>query len=91
MGLDWPIRDDLAWDDVQLEWEPEELHLDPEKVAKLRHISQIRQLTKDQKFGVFVLEFEGGRLPVGAIRRLVQRLVKNERARTGAARTPSGR
>lgn len=83
-GLDWPIPDGLTWDDLQLEWEPEELHLDPEKVAKLKHISQVPQLKKDQNFGVWVLEFDGGRLPVGAIRRLVQRLVKNERARKGS-------
>ena len=83
-GLDWPIPDGIAWDDLQLEWDPEELHLDPAKVAKLKHISQIPQLKKDQDFGVWVLEFDGGRLPVGAIRRLVQRLVKNERARKGS-------
>ena len=83
-GLDWPIPDGLTWDDLQLEWEPEELHLDPDKVAKLKHISQVPQLKKDQTFGVWVLEFDGGRLPVGAIRRLVQRLVKNERARKGS-------
>ena len=83
-GLDWPIPDGLTWDDLQLEWDPEELHLDPEKVAKLNQISQIPPLKKDQNFGVWVLEFEGGRLPVGAIRRLVQRLVKNERARKGS-------
>lgn len=83
-GLDWPIPDGLTWDDLQLEWEPEELHLDPEKVAKLRHISQIPRLRKNQTFGVWVLQFDGGRLPVGAIRRLVQRLVKNERARKGS-------
>jgi type I restriction-modification system DNA methylase subunit len=83
-GLDWPIPDSLSWGDIQLEWDPEELHLDPEKVARLKHISQIPPLTKTHKFGVFVLEFEGGRLPVGAIRRLVQRLVKNERARKGS-------
>jgi hypothetical protein len=83
-GLDWPIPDGLAWGDIQLDWEPEELHLDPEKVAKLKQISQVPPLTKDQAFGVFVLDFEGGRLPIGAIRRLVQRLVKNERARKGS-------
>lgn len=85
-GLDWPITDGLTWDDLQLEWEPEELHLDPEKVAKLNHISQLPQLTTNQTFGVWVLEFEGGRLPIGAIRRVVQRLVRNERARKGSGR-----
>ena len=83
-GLDWPIPEGLSWDELQLEWEPEELHLDPEKVAKLRLISQVPPLTQDQQFGVWVLEFEGGRLPVGAIRRLVQSLVKNARARKGS-------
>lgn len=82
-GLDWPLPDTFDWADIQLEWEPAELHLDPDKVARLTHISQIPPLTADQQFGVFVLEFEGGRLPVGAIRRLVQRLVKNERGRKG--------
>lgn len=82
-GLDWPLPDTFPWADIQLEWDPSELHLDPAKVAKLKHISQIPPLTKAQQFGVFVLDFEGGRLPVGAIRRLVQRLVKNERARKG--------
>lgn len=82
-GLDWPLPHEFSWADIQLEWDPSELHLDPEKVAKLKHISQIPPLTKSQEFGVFVLEFEGGRLPVGAIRRLVQRLVRNERARKG--------
>lgn len=82
-GLNWPIPDDLTWDDLQLEWEPEELHLDPDKVAKLKRISQLPKLTTNQDFGVWVLKFDGGRLPVGAIRRLVQRLVKNERARAG--------
>ncbi|WP_062208314.1 type ISP restriction/modification enzyme [Demequina oxidasica] len=85
-GLDWPITDGLTWDDLQLEWEPEELHLDPEKVAKLNHISQLPQLTTNQTFGVWVLEFDGGRLPIGAIRRVVQRLVRNERARKGSGR-----
>ncbi|QNF95363.1 type ISP restriction/modification enzyme [Janibacter sp. YB324] len=83
-GLGWPIPDGMTWDDLQLEWEPEELHLDPQKVAKLKHISQIPRLKKDQVFGVWVLEFAGGQLPVGAIRRLVQRLVKNQRARKGS-------
>lgn len=82
-GLDWPIPTDLDWEDVNLPWSLEELHLDPTKLAKLRRMSQIPPLTAEQKFGVFVLDFEGGRLPVGAIRRVVQRLVRSERSRAG--------
>lgn len=87
-GLDWPIPDGFSLSDIELEWEPEELHLDPEKVATLTQISQIPPLTATQSFGVFVLTFEGGRLPIGAVRRLVQRLVRNERSRTGAGKIP---
>jgi hypothetical protein len=63
-GLDWPLPDPdtLPWAEIQLEWDPSELHLDPHKVAKLKHISQIPPLTKSQQFGVFVLDFEGGRV-----------------------------
>ncbi|MEE3851788.1 type ISP restriction/modification enzyme [Gordonia sp. LSe1-13] len=87
-GLDWPIPEGFGLSDIELDWEPEELHLDPEKVAKLTQISQIPPLTKSQTFGVFVLAFEGGRLPIGAVRRLVQRLVRNERSRRGAGKIP---
>ncbi len=87
-GLDWPIPDGFSLSDIELEWEPEELHLDPGKVAQLTQISQIPPLTATQAFGVFVLTFEGGRLPIGAVRRLVQRLVRNERSRTGAGKIP---
>jgi hypothetical protein len=87
-GLDWPIPDGLSWGDIQLDWEPEELHLDPVKVARLERISQIPPLTMGQKFGVFVLDFEGGRLPIGAVRRIVQRLVRNERSRQDTGKIP---
>jgi len=87
-GLDWPLPQDVSWDDIELEWDPEELHLDPERVAKLTQISQIPPLTKHQHFGVFVLAFQDGRLPIGAVRRLVHCLVRNERSRKGAGKIP---
>lgn len=81
-GLDWPAPADLTMADVELDWDPAELHLDPAKIATLRSIKQIPPLKTGQKFGVFVLDFEGGRLPIGAIRRLVDRLVRKKRSRT---------
>ncbi len=84
-GLGWPHYD-LAIEpqDYLLDWSPEELHLDPKQVAKLKGISQIPAATAKQKVGTFVLQFEGGQLPIGAIRRLVQRLVTNRRGKGGA-------
>lgn len=87
-GLDWPLPPDFAWADIHIDWNPDELHLDPTKVARLKQISQLPPLTKDQRFGVFVLGFEDGQLPVGAIRRLLDRLVRNERARKGRGTHP---
>lgn len=80
-GLGWPVPEDLEIEEAFLDWEPEELHLDPEAVARLTSIRQMRPLTTGQPFGVFFLTFEGGRLPVGALRRLVDRLVRKKRPR----------
>lgn len=83
-GLDWPAPAEMTLADVELDWDPAELHLDPDKVAKLRKIRQIPPLKTGQRFGVFVLDFEGGRLPIGAIRRLVDRLVHKKRSRSAS-------
>jgi hypothetical protein len=87
-GLDWPAPPDLTWENVELEWAPEELHLDPDKLASLRRISEIPKFTQHQDFGVFVLDFEGGRLPIGAIRRVVDGLVMKKRSRKHAGTSP---
>jgi hypothetical protein len=87
-GMDWPSPPDLAWEDVHLEWQPEELHLDTDKLATLRRISEIPKFTQKQDFGVFVLDFEGGRLPIGAIRRVVESLVRKQRSRRHGGASP---
>lgn len=80
-GLDWPIPAGMQPEDVPLiKWTPEELHLDPKSVAKLSKIQQLPPLKADQPFGVFILNFEGGQLPVGAVRRVVSTLVRKKRA-----------
>src|SRR3954454_614784 len=89
-GLDWPFPETgpsiLRPDDVLIDWKPEELHLDPDKVAKVADIFQVPKFTQSQECGVFLLNFTGGRLPVGAVRRVVERLVATRRGRTGAGR-----
>ena len=80
-GLDWPKPSNREIDEIPLmAWSPEELHLDPSSVSKLTKIRQLPKLTDAQPFGVFILSFEGGRLPVGAVRRVVNRLVRKQRA-----------
>ena len=91
-GLDWPFPETdpttLEAEDFLLDWTLEELHLDPTKVATVADIFQVPKFTQSQECGVFVLNFTGGRLPVGAVRRVVERLITNRRGRTGAGRLP---
>lgn len=89
-GLSWPLPEvaHLQSDDVLIDWKPEELHLDPTKVAKLIDITQLPPLTANQSFGVFFLNFDGRNLPITAVRRLVHRLVSNKRGR-GAGTHPT--
>lgn len=78
-GLSWPLPSHL--DTIPLiDWEPEELHLRAEEIGRLTAIQQVPRLTTSQPFGVFILTFEGGRLPIGALRRVVNRLVVKKRA-----------
>lgn len=80
-GLDWPFPDNFEPENVPLlEWKPSEIGLDESAIPRLKRIEQIPKLTDKQPFGVFILDFEKGRLPIGAIRRLVNRLVHKKRA-----------
>lgn len=83
-GLDWPLPAHL--DTIPLlDWSPEELGLDPAKLGRLTAIRQVPKLNNKQPFGVFVLTFDGGRLPIGALRRVVGQVVRKQRRRRTAA------
>lgn len=87
-GLGWPELGEPKPEEVLHDWTPEEFHLDPAKLASLTSVRQIPPLVTGQKFGVFVLDFEGDRLPIGAIRRLVGKLARKHRASANAASHP---
>ena len=80
-GLDWPFPAGMELDRIPLlPWKPSEIGLDESAVARLEHIEQVPKLRDDQPFGVFILDFADGPLPIGAVRRLVNRLVRKKRA-----------
>jgi len=86
-GLGWPKPASMSLEDIPLiDWEPAELHLDPAAVAKLTKIQQLPRLNDSQPFGVFILSFEGGGLPVGAVRLVVDRLIRKKRAQKNTAK-----
>lgn len=78
--LQWPLPSAMEPEDVTpITWSFDELHLDVREVAKIRRVSQLPKFTESQSFGVFCLELEDGSLPVGALRRVVNQMVKKRR------------
>lgn len=86
-GLKWPIPNGLEWDDLPIDWSPAELDLDPEKVGPIR-IHQLNIVT-DQQVGILVLQFDGKRLPVAAVRRIIERFLKTPSGRTRSGQRPA--
>lgn len=86
-GLKWPIPSGLEWDDLPIDWSPAELDLDPEKVGPIR-IHQLNIVT-DQQVGILVLQFDGKRLPVAAVRRIIERFLKTPSGKTRSGRRPA--
>lgn len=85
--LDWPIgADDL--EDATFDWDPEELGIPADRVPHLASLRQLRPLESAQPWGIFFLEFDGPRLPLTALRRLLDKLVTKKRASgSGTLRT----
>lgn len=85
--LDWPIdADDL--EEATFEWDPTEFGIMPERVPHLASLRQLRPLEAEQPWGIFFLEFDGPRLPLTALRRLLDKLVTKKRASgSGTLRT----
>lgn len=85
--LDWPITvDDL--EDATWDWDPEDLGIPPDRVPHLVSLRQLRPLATNQPWGVFFLEFDGPRLPLTALRRLLDKLVTKKR-QSGGGSLPS--
>ncbi|MCL4283476.1 MAG: N-6 DNA methylase [Fimbriimonadaceae bacterium] len=76
--LDWPITSDDV-EDLTFDYSPDELGFDKKMAVKVRSIKQLRPLVKDQPWGIFYIDFEPKRLPVGALRRLLRSLVVKKR------------
>jgi hypothetical protein len=74
--LDWPIEAEEL-EDLTFEFSPSELGL---KEGAFKPIQQFRPLTADQPWGIFLLELDSSRIPVGALRCVLRSLVRKKRA-----------
>ena len=77
--LDWPI-DSESFDEITFDYDPEELGIDTKTAANIVEIKQLRPLVTGQPWGIFFVKFEPKRLPVVALRRILNALVMKKRA-----------
>lgn len=77
--LDWPA-DSADLDMATFEYNLDELGVPPERMPNLISLRRLRPLTTGQPWGVFFIEFQGPRLPVTPLRRLLQAVVTKKRA-----------
>jgi len=87
--LDWPISADDLEDQI-FEWSPDELGIPANQVPALESLRQLRPLVTNQPWGIFFLEFNGPRLPLTALRRLLDKLVTKKRAGSSGDRKTWG-
>ena len=72
-GLEWPIPNGMEWDDLPIDWSLESLDLDPAKIGPIR-VHQLNIVT-GQDVGILVLQFDAKRLPVAAVRRIIEKFL----------------
>ncbi len=77
--LDWPISQD-DFEDLTFEYTPEELGIDFKVAAKIQEIRRLRPLSVHQPWGIFFVKFEPKRLPVVAMRRMLNAVAIKNRA-----------
>jgi hypothetical protein len=84
--LNWPLPEGVDPEDVRpIQWDWADLRLDQDEIPRLAKFQQIPRLVDNQSYAAFILNFEGGKLPLGAVRRLVNQLVKKKRAQGDVA------
>ncbi|WKK72615.1 hypothetical protein Q0F99_06685 [Rathayibacter oskolensis] len=86
-GLDWPIPYGMEWDDLPIDWSLESLDLEPAKIGPIA-VHQLNIVT-GQDVGILVLQFDGKRLPVAAIRRIIEKFLRTPGGKTRSGKRPA--
>jgi hypothetical protein len=84
--LNWYVGiddyDDI--EDITYNFDAKDIHLKPEEFAKITSLKQLRPLYEKQPWGIFAVEFEGKRLEVNSLRKILSGLVPKRRNRDHA-------
>src|SRR5690606_29223416 len=78
--LDWPIEAEDV-DEATFDYSTDELSINPRYAVRIEMIKQLRPLVNDQVWGIFFIAFDGNRLPVMALRRILHSLAISRRQR----------
>jgi len=91
--LSW-LSHELNWDtgiedydnieDITYNFDAKDIHLKPEEFAHITSLKQLRPLYEKQPWGIFSVEFEGKRLEVNSLRKILSGLVPKRRNRDHA-------
>ena len=86
--LDWPLQG-YSLEEAVFSYEPNELGIKDNDVAKIKVIHQLRPLTDGQPWGVFFIEFENKKLPIVILRRILSHLIIKKRTSTNKSSSPA--
>ncbi|MHA1147766.1 MAG: N-6 DNA methylase [Promethearchaeota archaeon] len=76
--LEWPLEFDET-EDITFDYSSTELGIEKYSSARIKTIKQIRPLTDEQPWGLFLVEFETKKLPIGMLKRILKSLVSSKR------------
>jgi predicted helicase len=89
------LRDEMGWpiardsfedvDDLFYDFTADELGIDPKTAAKIESIKRLRPLSPNQPWGIFFVKFEPKKLPVIALRRILNQVALKKRASANSA------
>jgi predicted helicase len=84
-NLDWPVHD-YDFEDVSFDWDPfADLGIKAEDAAHLRELKQLRPLVTNQPWGIFFVSFEGKKIPLGVLKRILGAFTLKKRASANSA------
>jgi hypothetical protein len=88
--LGWPIEGEI--DDITYHIDVEKhLSLNENEVAKVRHVYRLKRMHKEQPFGIFFVDFEGERMPVSVLKRILRSIAVRQKANANAADKKNGK
>ena len=80
-NLNWNIDEDDfdEIDDISYDFDADDLGLKREEFSKINSLKQLQQISDNQKWGIFCVEFESKRFEVSALRKILSRFIPKKR------------